>query len=528
MNPDVTGPGRADTRRRGGRNKITVALVGLVAAGLALSACAGQTNPTGDATQAGGGTLTLIQGSVPLSLDPAKSNAGQASQYVDLAYSNLIHWNGDAEFVPELAESFEFVGEGNTTFQIDLRDDVKFSDGTPLDAAAVKTYLEYFQTANGPFGATAANLIESIETPAADTVVVHFSAPNPDAPLAFAEGGFWGSIVNPSILADDPEALGTTTAGAGPYMLDTAATVTGSSYVYVKNPEYFDAASQKWDKVEVKVIANANSALQAVTTGKNTWAQGTWQQVDAAASAGLQVEDSVPNVYSLFLIDRDGELQPALGEEKVRQALNYAIDRDAFASLLNGAANQQIIAEGYPGYSEEAASVYTYDPDKATQLLAEAGYPEGFTFSVLVGTFDPYTSQVAQALADQFADVGVTMEISTAATFPDFAREQGTLQYSADVEAWGSTTMYGVAQQLVLPAGVVNPWHSSDDELNALYEKASGQVGDEALATWEQLSLAVTEKAWYVPVATVGSPFFATAGLNVLGDSAGYPNPLYF
>lgn len=510
----------------GGNRRRHLAALAVAAASIAL-ALVGCTSD-GGGTSPSGGTLTLIQNTVPLSLDPAKSNAGPATQFVDLAYSNLIHWNGDAEFVPELAKSFEFVGDGNLTFQIDLRDDVKFSDGTPLDSAAVKTYLDYFTQAEGPFSATAAALIESVETPDDDTVLVHFTSPQPDAPLQFAEGGGWGSIVNPKTIESNPDSLGTETAGAGAYMLDTKSSVTGSSYVYVPNPEYFDPDAQKWDKVEVKIIANANSALQAVQTGKNTWAAGTVPQIEAAKGAGLTVETSVPNVVSMFLIDRNGELTPALGDAKVRQALNYAVDRDAIATLLGGEPNAQIVAEGYPGYSDEAAGVYSYDVDKAKTLLAEAGYADGFSFRVIVGAFDPIHSQAAQAIADQLAKVGVTAELVTAATFPDFAREQGSKQYSADVESWGTTTMFSVAQQLVLPTGVVNPWHTSDDELNALYEKGAGQTGDEASATWQDLSLAVTEKAWYLPVATVGTPFFATTGLNVLGDSAGWPNPLYF
>lgn len=514
------------SRSRFGR--VLVAALGIGALVTSAVACSSSSTDSSSSGTERGGTLTLIQGTPPLSMNPAQSNNGPASQYIDVAYSSLLHWAADNTIEPALASGYRYIGQGNTKFEIDLRSNVKFSDGTSLDSSAVKKYLEYFENANGPFSATAKAVLGSIETPSPTQVILNFKVPDPDAPISFTEGNTWGTVISPKVIDSNPDSLGTTTAGAGPYMLDTAQTVTGSTYTYVKNPYYYAPAQQKWNKVVIKVIANTNSALQAVTTGSNTWMQGTMQQVATARASGLSVGLAVPAVYSLFITDRGGHVQPALGKLQVRQALNYAVDRSAIAGLMKGTANDQIIAKGFTGYSDAAAGAYGYDPAKARQLLAEAGYPNGFTFTVLIGTYDPDVPPIAQALAEQLSKVGVTMKIATATSFADFARQQGAKKFSADIEQWGSTTMYSVAQQLVLPTGVVNPWHDNDTDMTALYQKASTESGAQALADWQQLSQMVAQNAWYVPMVTVQMPFFSSTSINTLGDCKSYPNPLHF
>jgi hypothetical protein len=121
------------------------------------------------------------------------------------------------------------------------------------------------------------------------------------------------------------------------------------------------------------------------------------------------------------------------------------------------------------------------------------------------------------------------MKLVTAPTFQQFQSIQGSKKYSADVEPWGSTTMSQQAQRLVLPTGNLNIWQDSDPHLNALYSKGAAQTGSAQTATWQQLGKAVAEKAWYVPLATVPTPFFATKDVRLTdGGYPIYPNPIDF
>lgn len=499
--------------------------VTVVVMALSASACGG--TPEAEARPS---TLTIAAQTPPLSMDPAKNGGGANEIFTDLAYQGLIHSRADGTYVPSLARSFGYVGEGNRRFTISLRDGVRFSDGTPLDSAAVKAYLEYFVKAAGPFAATA-KVIESVATPDASTVDIRLSAPQPDLPLMFSEAGPWGNIVNPKVLASGAAVLGTSTAGAGPYMLDTGSSVQGSSYVYTPNPHYHDPAARHFEKIIVKVIPNTATAFQALRSGQVQFMQGDAPLLGRAAQDGLAVSNPPVGFNGLFLQDRGGKLVPALGDVRVRQAINHALDRAALAKAVGGSAGrpvQQIVASAFTGFAPEVEKRYSFDAAQARALLAEAGYRDGFGFSVTVGGFDPDSVKLAQGIAQQLKAVGITMTIDVKATFPDYARAQESGEYPATVTGWGSSSMYTVASQLVLPTGVVNPFRSQDAQMIKLFDQAARLPADQATATWQKLSAVVSEKAWYAPVLEQRLVFIATKDLKGYTDNLSYPNPILF
>jgi peptide/nickel transport system substrate-binding protein len=470
--------------------------------------------------------LVMTTISSPGTLNPALSGVGPGELFVDLGYASLVHATASGKCEPLLAKSWEYVGTGNTDFKITLKSGLKFADGTPLNAAAVKASMEYFKAAKGPFSASM-GIIDNITTPDPLTVEVKLNTPNPDLPYQFAEGGLWGAIISAKGLAN-PNALGTSTAGGGPYVLDSSKTVADSSYVYVPNKNFADKRMQKWQSVTIKIIADTNAALQSVTSGQSNWDQGTQDQEPAAMSANLTVQEAAPGVVMLIISDRDGKIVPALGNEKVRQAMNYAVDRNAIASVLGGKANQQIVAENRTGYSASAAKFYSYNTAKAKQLLAAGGYPNGFSMSVLVPAYEPLSSKALEIMTEEYARVGIKLDIKSEPSFADFARDQSSGKFTSIVIPWGGPSMYTVGQQLVLPDGVLNPLHTSDEGLNALFAKGAAQPAGRAASTWQQFSQEVTQAGWFVPMATVSSPFFGTHGTNPAGDGYDYPNPLYF
>ncbi|MBB5938577.1 ABC transporter substrate-binding protein [Streptomyces zagrosensis] len=474
-------------------------------------------------------TLTIGAPTPPLSLDPAKNGGGVNELFVDLAYQALIHAKPNGSYTPMLAESFGYVGKGHRQFEITLRPGVTFSDGTSLDSAAVKTYLEYFRSAGGPFSATAKN-ITAIETPDAKTVVLRLAGHDPDMPLNFSEAGAWGNVVSPKVLKERPATLGSSTAGAGPYMLDTAASVQGSTYTYVPNPRYRGPSTRQYSKVVIKVIPNSTTAFQALRSGQIQFMQGDTTLLAKAKRNGLKTHEQGAGFVGLFLQDREGKKVEALGDVRVRQAINHAIDRRSLAKAIGGSTGEplsQIIAPGAAGYSKDLEKRYPYDLGRARKLLNEAGYEDGFSFTVLTGAFDPVSAKLAAGIAEQLKAVGITMTIESKTAFPDYARAQESGAYPANVANWGATTMYAAATQLVLPEGVVNPFHTSDEQMEKLYREAAALPASKSSAKWRALSARVSHQAWFAPVMMQKAVFIAPEGLEGYSDNASYPNPVF-
>src|SRR5262249_44483319 len=187
-----------------------------------------------------------------------------------------------------------------------------------------------------------------------------------------------------------PAQLGTRTFGAGPYTLDPAQTVTGDHYTYVPNPRYHDKAAVHWKKVVVRIITDPQSMLNALKTGEVQVGNGDATTIGAARQAGLTIA-SAPLLWTgVTLADRGGKVARALADVRVRQALNYATDRKAIVNALfpgTGTPTSELtVPRGY-GYDSALTNAYPYDPGKAMQLLAAAGYPHGFTLKIVTGEY---------------------------------------------------------------------------------------------------------------------------------------------
>src|SRR5699024_9757394 len=156
------------------------------------------------------------------------------------AYDTLILREPDGEYVPMLAESWEFSNE-NRTITLDLRDDVSFSDGEPFDAEAVVANFEHFAEGTGPLS-TQLSGFESAEAVDEYTVEATFEEPIPDLVYNLSDAA--GRMASPASL--DDESLATVPVGTGPYVMDVDATVNGSVYTLTAREDYWNADLQKF------------------------------------------------------------------------------------------------------------------------------------------------------------------------------------------------------------------------------------------------------------------------------------------
>lgn len=512
------------TRRQFGLGTVAAAAAATLAGcgSTTSGAPAGKTrNQNPNQSKASGGTLRVGQNWPPLSLDPAKVG-GESALYINPAYEPLIYRAPDGSYQPGLATAWRYTGTGNTAFELTLRSGVTFSDGTAFDAAAVKANIAYYQQAKGQASVFLAS-IKTIDTPDPQTVRLTLSAPNPLLPAVFTQDYLAGAMISPAVLGT-PAKLATGTYGAGPYMLDAAQTVAGDHYTYVRNPKYWNAADTHYDKLVLKVIPNESTALDALKTGQADVISGSYAIAASAKAAGFQALGSPAIVSGIQLNDRAGALVPALADQRVRQALNYAVDRDKITKALLGGfgtPTDQLAAPGGDGYNTDP--FYTHDPAKARELLGEAGYANGFTLPVLISSTPAYPGDLTQAVAADLKQVGVTLKIT--AENPASAPPTDILKYPASILGWGVLPPFYMGRGLWLREAIgMNPFHSTDPQLEALDQQAAAAGPEQRAALDRQIVGRVRELGWFLPVCL--EPLFVFGSAKVaFGAQPNQPLP---
>lgn len=467
-----------------------------------------------------GDVLTVAVSVFPASLDPGAADPA-FEEFVTPAYDALFRMDpSDGSILPSLALSYTWVGTDFKTFKMELRPNVLFSDGTEFNAEAVKAWLE-FQKANA--SVTAANIgLDTAEVTGPLSITLHLAQPNSLLPRMLYRGMNSGAIACPAAITN-PDLVKTATCGAGPYMLDTANTITADTYTYIPNPHYWNPDAIHWNKLVYKVIANPQSALDALKTGQVQLIGADPTIIDAGVAAGMKLVGVEFNVMGLDFLLKDGTAVPALGDFRVRQALNYAIDRVALAKVLAGGLGRPISSEFLPGsdaYDASLDNYYPYDVTKAKALLAEAGYADGFDVTILslpLGGLDT----LAQAVASYWEAIGVHTIVDNKTTAPEFI--SGTLsgKYAVNVAGLGAT---GPTLMLwkccIMPGSFWNRDTSAPPELQALIDQLSMSDIDKMAPIAKQVNQYLTENAWYVPVVSTKLYFLYAPGVT-----GGEPTP---
>lgn len=514
----TTGTGRRWLRRT------TVAAV-VAASVLAVAACSGSGSGAKGST-----TLTIASTTAPISMDPTKAGNGiPLIWYMNLAYASLINRATDGTPEPGLATKWSYSAD-RMSFVLTLRSGVKFSDGTAMTANDVVAWLQHYKK-SGQFAAWLQN-VSTITATGPLEVTLKLSKLDPLLPYGLDQDGVAGDVVGPKGLANTG-ALGSTTVGAGPYMLDKAGTIANSQYTFVKNPYYYDKSVQHYNKIIVKVITDQNSILSALRSGQVQVAQGAATNAAAAKSAGLQVVSASSAMVGMYIADIDGKLAPALKDVRVRQALNYAIDRKAITNSVYGSfgtPTAQYVPKGIGGYVADLDNAYPYDPAKAKQLLAAAGYPHGFSFTLVEQPGIDSGDLLAQAMVANWKAVGVNVTLKSIPSFADYVTALVVKKaYPATTFNFNYSVQLVDTQQLVTNPAVYNYLGYTDAKANALAvdqrkydpQSADGVKAAEAAETY------MVQGAYAVPVSSVRSVVFGAKSVTGLAfNSYPWPNPL--
>lgn len=483
----------------------TLSMIALVAG------CASSNRPEGSDDPTRGGTLNIALDKAPASLDPADMEQS-TSPFAQPAYDALIGVEPDGTLVPALATEWAFTDDQNKVFEVTLREGVTFSDGAELDADALIANLKHLDGGKS----NVASLVNGGEYEKVDddTVRITWETPHPLAPQAFTQRWVAGMIVSPDALAGDTASLATTTVGAGPYSLDSDRTVAGSKYVYSARDDYWNPDAQHWDEIVITVIENPEQRLNALRTGEVDYVAGDLATAGAAADAGAQVLYAPTIVYGLSLLDRAGTLGSPLEDVRVRQAINYALDRESIASALLGEygfATEQTVVPAEAGYVEALNGRYAYDPDMAKQLLAEAGYADGLSLPVVAST-SATAATLSQVLVEQLAAVGITIELDSRPSADYFEGMTGGT-FPAAVIGYGSQPMPMEYDGLFGPKAIFNPLQSQSDEIDDLMSRALVAPEAEATELYEQVMTELVEQAWFAPAVFAPVFYFASDAL---------------
>ena len=507
------------------RRKATGLAAVSVLAGMAITACGGGSSgstTSGSASQ--GGTLTIATPSGITTLNPIENGTGIPNQqFLQPAYDSLIIRSPSGQLVPELATAWSY-SDGNRKFHMTLRSGVKFSNGQPMTAQSVADWIMWFKKSNGLFSSRFAD-VTSVTVSGPLTLTMNLSQSDAAWPTSFVQDRY-GFVVCPQGIAN-PKMLGTQTCGAGPYALDPSQTVSGTKYVYTPNKYYWNKPAVHWQKIVVQAISDPNAVVAAMASGQVNVAVGSSQTASAAKSAGQSVV-SAPELWdALEILDRGDT--PPLGNVKVRQALEYAVNRGAVTKAVFGQyaqPNTSMLVSGLPGYSASLGTQYTYDPAKATALLAQAGYPHGFTIDMLTFNRNGLENTLAQAIVPYFAAVGVQLKLDeqppgSAQLIPGLlAKKWPALMFFGQAEAPNLLTQ----EQLLPESGVLNPYKYTDQHLISLYNQYNAAVGTQAQeAILQQMQDYIDNQAYYVTFSVSDMVYFHSSNVTGVDVSSAEP-----
>ena len=436
---------RIARQRLGRRRALGLAAAGAGAASL-MAACGQRSTGAGKPSQSGaqaggtqqpksGGTLTVHQTDDPSDWDTTYLGRSSANiGGIEMAYDTLIGFKSgpgidynNLVLQPQLAEKWE--SPDGQTYTFHLRPGIKFANvppvnGRDLTSEDVKFSFQY-ESRTGPIKdkklAKAWNQwmyegMTDIQTPDPNTVVVKFEKPY--APFLNYIAYTWNPIM-PHEIYDQDGNFKNRIAGTGPFQMDTASSQKGNRWVFKKNPAYWDKGKPYMDQVTILIIpddATAQAAFQTkqldileqpgVSLSPTTVQQVKQQRADARVQQWID-----PAPVHLYMMTA----KPPLNDQRVRQAVSYAIDRDEWVKTITAGQGGWALAGALPDTfsQEEIKQMLKYDPAQSKQLLAAAGFANGLDLDMpYPGThYGQVYIQEMQLLQAQMKKVGINLNL---------------------------------------------------------------------------------------------------------------------
>ncbi|MCH8531213.1 MAG: ABC transporter substrate-binding protein [Saccharospirillum sp.] len=393
-------------------------------------------------------SITAGLSAAPSSMDPHFATTGQNQQLAAVLYDRLIHIGADGSFVPGLATSWE-VSDDHLTWTFTLRQGVTFHDGSPFTAAdVVFTFDRIPEVPNSPAPFTQRlAAIDSAEAVDDYTLVITTSSPAPGLSTDLSTIYIVSQNVGDAPSADFDRSIASN--GTGPYRQVSYSP--GENLVLERNDNYWGEIPD-FERVTIRFLDNAASRVASIQTGEVDFIDSVppndLQRLQALAPVTVV---SAPSARMLYMgVDQLEEttiqIDPSVGnpflDRRVREALSLAINREAIIDRIqfgSGLPANQFAPEGIFGHNPNIPA-FEYNPERARELLAEAGYADGWSMSIH-GPAGRYVNDtdVLLAIGQMWSQVGLDVEVETVPANVYFGQATNR-DFSAFIVAFGITT----------------------------------------------------------------------------------------
>ncbi|WP_019119831.1 glutathione ABC transporter substrate-binding protein GsiB [Brevibacillus massiliensis] len=402
------------------RKCLSSVLICLMAASLALAGCSGQSSSS-DASQKPvegtsqeaqplakkeGNKLTIAVKDNFISMDPHDTNDTLSGSVQATMYEGLLGFDKDMKMIPVLAESYEASPDAKV-FTFKLRKGVKFHDGTPFNAEAVKVNID--RLANPDNKLKRHSLFALVDkTEAVDEYTFRVTLKEPFGAMLNNFAHPAARIISPQALQKYGKEVSKHPDGTGPFKF---VEWDPSDHLTVeKNPDYWQPGLPKVDGITFKPVPENGARVAMLQTGEADFIYPlpTEQAESINGKNGIVVENN-PSIVIRYM--SMNTMKKPFDDVRVRQAINYAINKEAFLKVVYrgyGSVLDSIIPPKLAFYSQQTP--YEYNPEKAKQLLKEAGYENGFETNIW-GANNSDAMKAMEFLQQQLGQVGIKVNV---------------------------------------------------------------------------------------------------------------------
>ncbi|MFW5843510.1 MAG: ABC transporter substrate-binding protein [Spirochaetota bacterium] len=368
-----------------------------------------------------GGVLVFARSGDSVGLDPARETDGESFYGSTQIFDNLVEFvPGTTEIQPALAERWDISDDG-LEFTFYLREGIEFHDGTPFNAEAVKFSFDRQFVEDHPYYDLGpwkywgymdmSSIVDRIEV--VDDQTVKFYLKKVEAPFLANLAMDFAAIVSPAAVEEHGAEFPSNPVGTGPFKF--VSWVKDDSITLDANEDYWGEGPYL-DRLIIRVIPDATARYLALKNGEV-------DVIDFPSAEDLELMEEDENIeliqqpgLNVGYIAMNNDKAP-FDDPRVRRAMNYAINRDEIIEGVYGNAGQ-VAKNPIPptmwSYNDDI-DPYPYDPERARELLAEAGFPDGFSTDLwampVARPYNPNARRIAEIVQAQLVDVGVDIEI---------------------------------------------------------------------------------------------------------------------
>ena len=470
----------------------------------ALTGCGGSTDKpsadgTGTGTETPGATLSGpeeraqanelnvgIAQDLDGSLDPHKAVAAGTKEVMFNVFEGLMKPTSTGDLIPAVAEDY-IISEDRLTYTFTVREGIQFHNGDAVTAEDVKYSIERVAAATetGVVQVEALSIIAGIEVIDERTVAIALTEPSNE----------FLACLTVAILPADYTEQDAKPVGTGPFKF--VSRTAQDSIVLEKNEAYWGTPAGL-NKVTFKIIENADSIIMALQSGAvDMFSHLTSTQVAQLGDEFSVVEGTMNLVQALYL----NNAEKPFDDVRVRQALCYAVDKQMILDFAFDGYGSLIGSSMYPAFGkyfdESLIDYYQYDVAKAKSLLAEAGYPDGFSMTITVpSNYQPHID-TAQVVVEQLKAIGVTAEIQLVEWDTWLSDVYGGRQFQSTMVGFDASTMTARALLERWTSGYSkNMINYNSPEYDALFAKAQASYDDaEQTEIYKEMTRNLTENA---------------------------------